>query len=61
MTWDRVPGATGYDILKDGVKVSSTRTATTVRLGASMGSHDYEIRPKPAGKSEFVTVNTVLA
>lgn len=44
--WDRVPGATGYDIFKNGVKVSSTKTALTAKLGASMGTTKYEIRPR---------------
>lgn len=56
VVWDKVPGATGYDIFRDGVKVSSTRTATTARLGVPLGDTVFVVKPKPSGKSETITL-----
>ena len=56
VTWDKVEGATGYDIYRDGVKVSSTKTALTARLGVPMGETVFEIRAKG---SAIVGVETI--
>jgi len=56
IVWDAVPGATGYDILRDGVKVSSTRTATTARLPVTASKVVWEVRSKGASSSQLCTV-----
>jgi hypothetical protein len=55
--WDKVPGAKGYLIYKDGVLVSSTKTATTARLPITTTETLFEIRPKGVqGQGQACTV-----
>lgn len=56
VTWDKVPGATGYDIYRNGTKVSSTRTALTAKLGVPMGTTVFVVKAKPSGKTETITL-----
>lgn len=56
VTWDKVPGSTGYDIYRNGVKVSSTRTALTAKLGVPLGDTVFVVRAKPSGKAETITL-----
>jgi len=60
VVWDVVPGATGYDVLRDGVKVSSTRTATTARLPVTARKVVWEVRSKGATSSQFCDVQQVF-
>jgi hypothetical protein len=58
VVWDKVPGATGYDIYRNGVKVSSTRTALTARLGVPMGATVFVVKAKgvTTGAAETITL-----
>ncbi len=58
VVWDKVPGATGYDIYRNGVKVSSTRTALTARLGVGLRTTVFVVKPKgvSSGAAETITL-----
>lgn len=48
--WDKVPGTTKYEILRDGVVVSSTRAALETKIGVQdHKDHDWSIRAQPSG------------
>ena len=51
--WDLVPNSTGYSILRDGVKVSSTKTALQAQIGVSDGvDHQWTVVAVPSGVSQ---------
>jgi hypothetical protein len=65
LTWDQMPGATGYDVLADGVLTDVGTAASFTHSGlAPFSSHLYRVRAKAAeimgDWSETVIANTAL-
>lgn len=65
VTWDNVPGATGYDLEVDGALVTNGPNTNYRHTSLTPGtSHSYRVRSvNPGGKSEWsetITVDTLL-
>lgn len=64
VSWDRVPGATGYDISVDGRIIELTDTSYTHRNLKQNTQHSYKVRAKSGNKigdwSNEISVFTVL-
>ena len=58
--WDSVANSTGYSILRDGVKVSSTKTALQAQIGVSDGvDHQWAVVAEPSGVSQGLKADWV--
>lgn len=56
--WDRVAGSAGYDIFRDGVKVASTKTAVSAKLGVQAGGHRWLVRARPGGDEQVLEIRS---
>lgn len=61
LTWDAMPGATGYDILADGTAISNIAGTMYTHAGLTPGTqHKYSIRAKNAGGASEWSAETAI-
>jgi hypothetical protein len=59
MFWSAVPGATSYNLYRDGVKVSSTANGRNAKFSVSSGAHVYGVTAVTAAGESVLTTARV--